>query len=63
MIAGMIIKIKYFDFFAFTPKSFKGLLLLIINFLFIVASNRSDEPLLFVFGKIETKKNQALPIF
>ena len=31
----MIIKIKYLDFFAFAPKSFRELLLLIINFLFI----------------------------
>ena len=35
MIAGMIIKIKYFDFFAFVPKSFNKLLLFIIGFLFI----------------------------
>ena len=35
MIAGMIIKIKYFDFLAFAPKSFNKLLLFIIVFLFI----------------------------
>ena len=59
----MIIKIKYFDLFALTPRLFRGLLLLMINFLFIFQIVPKEPSLLPFFLAFEPSERALELIF